>query len=376
MDGTMSDRNPNNKIVTTPVFTMANEIQWKPLEWLWENRIPSGKVSLLVGKAGKNKSTLAIYMVAQVTSGRPWADIPGIEVQKGNAIILTSEDNWEDTVIPRLKAAEADLTRVIRPDGFRWTVEGSPEKKKEEFFSNLTIYFEQFKQLVEAVGGVRLIVIDPISAYMMGKNENKNAEVREFMLPLQIMAEELDIAIVGINHVNKNTEQAPELRILGSVGMPNAARAVWLVDDDPQDSTRRVMVATKKNLGPNSTGLRFTVESVQLRTDKGEIVSAPRLLFEREPIFLTSDDLLDSNRRSRKSTGRPRKRDDAGEWLRMILGRGPMDSRDIFREGKEEGYSQRTLEGVKADLGILTVPPQRNEYGQFIGPFQWALPDS
>jgi len=218
-------------IAKTPVITRAKDIKSAPLDWLWQERIPLGKLSILAGVQGKGKSTLALYMAAQVSTGRPWIDTFGQKRDPGSVIVLSTEDDWGDTIKPRLQAAEANLEKVYRIDGF------SAQIGNRKFdcvpLSNLTRDFDVLEQAVEQIGDVRLIIVDPISSYMMGKNENKNAEMREFLNPLIAMGGKNKIAILGITHLNKNQDLSPDHRILGSTALAAAARAVWLrIGDD------------------------------------------------------------------------------------------------------------------------------------------------
>jgi hypothetical protein len=82
----------------------------KPLRWVWLHRIPAGKLSLLEGDPGEGKSLIAIYIAARITTGQPFAD--GTPSERGSVILLSAEDDPEDTIRPRLDAAEADVSRV------------------------------------------------------------------------------------------------------------------------------------------------------------------------------------------------------------------------------------------------------------------------
>jgi hypothetical protein len=45
-----------------------------PVEWLWPNRIPLNKLSLLVGDPGLGKSLIALDIASRVTRGAAWPD--------------------------------------------------------------------------------------------------------------------------------------------------------------------------------------------------------------------------------------------------------------------------------------------------------------
>ena len=50
-------------------WTRISDVAPKPVEWLWEGRVPCGKVTLLDGEPGSGKSLLAIDLAARVSRG-------------------------------------------------------------------------------------------------------------------------------------------------------------------------------------------------------------------------------------------------------------------------------------------------------------------
>lgn len=74
-------RNPLNEGIQ-PVLVKFSDIKPEKLSWLWVNRIPMGKLILLVGDPGTGKSFLTIFMAAQVSTGRPWPDPPDKKVEE------------------------------------------------------------------------------------------------------------------------------------------------------------------------------------------------------------------------------------------------------------------------------------------------------
>src|SRR5215472_9927237 len=89
----------------------AATIQSEKVEWLWHARIARGKHTCIAGEPGTGKSQLSIAIIAAVTTGDQWPCGEGV-APIGNAIILGAEDSAADTIVPRLKAAGADLGRV------------------------------------------------------------------------------------------------------------------------------------------------------------------------------------------------------------------------------------------------------------------------
>ena len=52
----------------------AGNFPAQPVEWLWPDQIPIGKVTLLVGDPGSGKSLVALDIAARVSRAAPWPD--------------------------------------------------------------------------------------------------------------------------------------------------------------------------------------------------------------------------------------------------------------------------------------------------------------
>ena len=75
----------------------------------------------------------------------------------------------------------------------------------------------RLEQLVRAIGDVVMIVIDPYSAYMgkPGKLDSyRSTDVRAILAPLFEMAARLEVAVLGIGHLNKSGSMPALLRVL------------------------------------------------------------------------------------------------------------------------------------------------------------------
>nr|MDP9478841.1 DUF3854 domain-containing protein [Actinomycetota bacterium] len=57
-----------------PVGTWMSEIEPERVEWLWDRRIPLGKVTMLDGDPGRGKSTILYDLAARVTVGKDLPD--------------------------------------------------------------------------------------------------------------------------------------------------------------------------------------------------------------------------------------------------------------------------------------------------------------
>ena len=263
----------------------ASDLQPEKLVWVWPGRIPEGKLVLVGGPPGLGKSQLTAFMAATISNGGDWPCNEGATVA-GSVIFMSAEDGIEDTIVPRLMAAGANLDRVhivasaTKPDGT----------------GRKTFSLKTDVDLLEArateIGDVRLIVVDPISAYMGGSDGNGNVETREVLEPLADMANRLHIAVVAVTHLNKGGgggNQTALNRFSGSIAFIAAARAAFAVLEDPENDERRFLLQAKNNLGPKCKGLVFRMEQ---RVVSEGIVSSNIIFFENEQVSQSIDEAL------------------------------------------------------------------------------------
>lgn len=119
----------------------AGEVQPRPVDWLWSPFIPQGKLTALAGQMGQAKSMLAVWLAAAVSQGR------GLNLTRpGHVLMLSAEDDPEDTTVPRLIGVGADLERVALLSD--WTLEADSLARHCDEYQN-----------------VKLITVDPLSAY-------------------------------------------------------------------------------------------------------------------------------------------------------------------------------------------------------------------
>jgi hypothetical protein len=90
----------------------AADVKVVKLNWLYRARLAYGAITLFEGGPEKGKSTILCDFAARVTRGHSF---PGETETRdpGNVVMLVAEDDIEATVVPRLKAAGADLKRIF-----------------------------------------------------------------------------------------------------------------------------------------------------------------------------------------------------------------------------------------------------------------------
>jgi hypothetical protein len=212
-------------------------------------------------------------------------------------IFLSAEDDAEDTIIPRLMAAGADLKRVhiIESVISGRTDDGEP---MEKLFSLQSDLYELDKTIRE-IGDVGLIVIDPVSAYLDGVDSYKNSEVRAVLAPLRTLARKHNTAVLMITHINKDGAKAL-MRVNGSLGFGAAARAVYLVAEDPLDPARRLLLSLKHNVSLKPSGMAYTVESATVEYAGGKLDTA-KIEWDADHVKITAQEALNLTRKGTTS---------------------------------------------------------------------------
>lgn len=328
------------------------DIRREPLRWLWPGRIPQGKPTLLVGDPGVSKSLLSSGVAATVSRGGHWPIRGEGKAPLGDVILISAEDDAADTIRPRLEAAGADLSRVHILDCIEEATEHGEQVKRPWNLADLP----ELERLLDRLPGCRLIVIDPISAYLAGTDSHNNADVRTRLAPVADLAARRHIAVLVVSHLNKS--QGPAMyRTTGSLAFVAAARAVYAVVRDKDDSGRRLMVPIKANLAPDSTGVAYRIGADDTGT--------PRLEWEPEPVAVTAEEALAALATS--DDGERTERQDAAEWLRSLLQEGPKRIKEIMAEARGS-FSERTLQRARCDIGAKVI---REGFG---GECRWTIP--
>jgi putative DNA primase/helicase len=355
----------NSRVAPGLVIQRASEIEARPIDWLWPGRLAIGKQTILAGEPGLGKSQLSAFLAAAVTTGGDWPSGEG-RANLGSVIVLSAEDDAADTIIPRLMAAGADLSRVHIVSAV-----ALGEGKGRRMF-NLQSDLAALERAIEARGDVRLVIIDPVSSYLGKTDSHKNAEVRAVLEPIGEMGSRLRVAVIGVTHFSKGAGTSANNRIIGSIAFVAAARAAFIVSRDPDDENRRLFVPSKNNLGPDREGLGFRIETREV----GQGIIAPAVSFDGLPVTRTADEIL-----SAISSGGPAtSKDDAKLFLIDALNGGPASVPDLEAMARAHGLlgeAQRLanckpIRSAADDLGVLK---KREGFGPG-SVVRWSLPDA
>ena len=329
------------------LWDMFSDIKMRPITWLWKDRIARGKVSLLVGDPGLGKSQTCASICSVVTTGGLWP-VDRSSCEKGSVILLSSEDDPFDTTKPRLIAAGADTGKIARIRGIEFHSREDDAPAQRVF--SVTDDLAKLVALMDEIGDVRLLIVDPISAYMGSADSYKNSEVRGMLDPLINLAQQRNFGVLLISHLTKGRSAgSPLMSVQGSVALPAIARNVWGITQDPDKPERRLFMDMKNNLAKANTGLSFTIQPVGMESEDENfpgIIETSMVVWEGEAVTMTTAEAFEGNLEEREE------KRDAREFLKMMLAHGPMASKDLEKEAREAGYNMQMLHRLKKGMGI------------------------
>ena len=338
------------------VMVCASDLTPTPVAWLWRDWLALGKLHILAGAPGQGKTTIALALAAIVSSGGCWPD--GSSSTAANVLIWSGEDDPADTLLPRLLAMGADVSRI-------YFVEGTRIGGKLQSFDPARDLVQLSVQ-AERIDSVALVIVDPVVSAVTG-DSHKNTEVRRALQPLVDLGAHLNAAVLGISHFSKGSSgRDPTERVTGSLAFGAVARVVLCVAKikgaDGGDD-RRVLARAKSNIGPDDGGFEYAIEQVELPAYSG--VTASQVAWGRT-VEGTARQLLTEAESDPLTTDESSALAEAMEFLRGELRDGSKAAKVVLREANNAGHSDRTVKRAKRNLGITSQKTQ--------AVWEWSLP--
>jgi hypothetical protein len=348
----------NGSTCAAVVTTCAADIEMEPISWLWALWLACGKLHILAGEAGTGKTTIALWLASIVSCGGRWPD--GSRAEAGNVLIWSGEDDPKDTLVPRLSAAGADLSRIFIISG----VQAGQDVRAFDPAKDM----EGLLNAAQRIGNVKMLILDPIVNAVSG-DSHKNTEVRRGLQPVVDFGTRTGCAILGITHFSKGSVgRSPLERLVGSLAFGALARVVMVAatrenqDDAP---TSRIFMRAKSNIGPDDGGYGYDLEQTPI-PEKPEI-SASRVAWGKA-IDGKARDVLNQAEAVKDSESSAIA--EARAFLREALGEGQKTASEVEAEAKEYGIQFRTVRRAKD--GMVVVRKGTKEEG---GKWFWSLSD-
>lgn len=324
-----------------PTALRASGVRVRAVDWLWWPFIPLGKLTALAGQMGQAKSLLAVWLAAAVSNGRGGR---GLNLTRpGRVLMLSAEDDPEDTTVPRLIGAGADLDRVT-------------------LLADWTLDAQSLERHCDETPDVKLITIDPLTAYFETKVDSwKTQHVRRALEPIRRLAQERGIAILLVQHLNRRGDTTEALaRIADSQGIPAVARSVLIWGPNPSDAegdsgSLKVLTRAKGNLARGGAAATFQIVETQIEGG----IDVPKLLHVGEADVRAEDVVSSESVRTQTEA--------AIVFLRDYLADGPREAKEVEKAAEANEVSPKCLRTARERLARFYRPEGNH------GPYVWEL---
>lgn len=291
------------------------------ITWIWQDWIPRGMVTLLVGQSGIGKTMLALYIMKALTNDTPLPDgslIP--DDSKGLGVFLESESALV-VLKDKLKKSKINRSNLLIPNFESDLLRHLDILKDEESKFIFETYAKE--------DGVRLVVVDSLGGML--EQENK-PEAKKAIQYLASIAQEHNIAILLVHHprktVNGETNEIYLDSIRGFSGIFQFCRSIIKLEQpDPADERLRMSVL-KSNLvaKPEAIGVDFGLD--------GEIIFSKDVpqFAQKAGIFTEAEELVKD----------------------LFDGTDEIPAKEATDFLESEGISISTQNRVKRSLGIVS----------------------
>jgi hypothetical protein len=310
-----------------PSVTSA-KLKARTLSWLWKDYIPFGALTLIVGPTSVGKTTFLAALAAQVTGGPKLGD--GKKTLARNVLWLTLENDLVIDVREKLKAAGADLARIVHPG----RDEAGEVQRRLAFPTDIGVLREYIRK-----EGAALVVVEPMDSFLFdGFDVNKTADVRQLLDALHQLAISEGVVIVFTRHFNKSRMGGVLDWVSGSAAWTQCPRVVLTLDYHEEIPDLRTLSNSKPGLVKRPPSYTFTLDDVG---------SAPRfhLLDQSDDNALSVDGKLDAVAEKRGNM-------EAQAFLRAELGNGAVKTADLLKRAEAFGFHRKTIQRARAKLDI------------------------
>jgi len=321
--------------------TLLSLIPTQQTEWLWQQRIPLGHLTLLQGQPGIGTSLLATTIAALVTTGQP---MPGdTSAKPGNVILITPHDNPGSTIKPRLQAAGGDPSHIL----LLMSVEHIDTKNGKLDYRPFS-FPDDIGSLETNITRAKatLVIIDPFTAAL---THHSSASRHTVLSSLAHLAQRTNCAILLIHPLNNGRASTLHTVSTCPLDLISAVSSQLLIIHDPNDEQQRLLITTKHSLGPQPSTLAYDI--IPHNQDQ----SIPTILWLGEHNYPTSISLSTGTLLSARR-----------QLILDILHKSnaPLDARTLTKESLQDYESIRKMlqrmhhagELVSPSRGLYTTP--------------------
>jgi hypothetical protein len=324
------------------------DIEQRPVEWLWQDRLAAGTVAVLSGDPGSGKTWVSLAIAAALSQGQIPGGLAGEAGLPPCTILYAStHQQGSELLHPRFLSLGGDPARLVLLRGVAASLAPgslSPTDTAPGTVMDTTILEDALERT-----GARLLILDPLHSYLAAGGRHRAHEAARVFDRLAQLAEKHRCCILLIRHVRHRGRNSAAVELSGAV------RTEFLVGSSPDAPGISALVQTKSNLGPLAPALGYRIDPSR----------DPSAFYWTGPSKLTAEDL----RMERPIAAGLPKRKLAAEWLRQQLSDGPLTQGTIELAAQREGACMITIRRAKQDIGVISTK------NTFNGTWLWELPE-
>lgn len=322
----------------------AGSVKTEKVDWLIPEWIPANMLTLLAGREGIGKSTIACSWVAEFSN------------RGMKCAYLNSEDSRSFTVKPRLEAAGANLDNVFFIDVE--TESGADGHLRLPQDTDLL-----FRELSDQ--GVKFVILDAAKSSMDPKlDDYKDDHVRQFLEPLAAGADKHGVTIVGLAHFGKKEGTDTGRLLLGSIAWSQVARSVLAaaVDNDG----KIIVTNAKANLARETVSREAAIVSRPVQLDDGSLTELGVIEWG-EFTDTSATELLDRRDSNEGQDERSEIEAVVFDYLESCGGSAPAG--DVLKVTRAAGLNDNAVKKARKKIGIKT---ERQGFGKG-AKWVWAI---
>lgn len=303
------------------IIRMADVIEHEK-EFLFNDIIPAGEVTILGGRGGSGKSICTCDMAAAISAGKP-AFFENTEDFNGrnpsNVLMLNPEDAIESVIKPRLRRMEANMNNI-------YTLHEIDIKKAKIGSSFLEGVISDLRP--------KLLILDPLQEFIDPTvNMGSRNGMRDALAPLRELKHTYGCTILIVCHCNKRPGAVGVDRISDSPEIVDFARSACVFGKS-QDG-QRYIAHCKTNYGRHGQTILFDID---------EVASVP--IFKGFSDKKDEDFVAELNIYTKASP----KLNDAEDFILNALEEGEMETRELDELATNSGFTASTTKRAKTEL--------------------------
>jgi hypothetical protein len=181
-----------------PALSMRDVMSMEPVEWLIQDMIPEGSLSMIFGASGSGKTFLVLSMLCAVAHGKRWFNKGA---QKGCCILVAGEG----VAGLRKRLHAYHVANNLEPDAPLFIIPRAINLMRSEDVDGLIDTIE----ICRAGQPVKMIVIDTLARSMQGDaDENSAQAMGEAIAEMDRIKSHFGAAVVPIHHTGKDADRS------------------------------------------------------------------------------------------------------------------------------------------------------------------------